>query len=311
MSTEPPPDPDRSPGRAFGADAEAYDRGRPGYPDEALEWLVGPRPCSVLELGAGTGRLTGSLLAAGHDVLATDPDPRMLAVLERRHPDARTTLAAAEDPVVPDRSVDVVVCGQSFHWFDPARALPAIARALRPHGHLAVVWNQRDERIPWVRRLGRLLGSPQPGDALDPLIASPLFSFVEEAAYSSWQSVDRDRLEDLVRSRSRIATAPEATRERVLAEARALYDGYGRGHDGMQLPYVVHCRRSRVVHQPGLFDGGPDGPDGAVSAETPGVRDRDDRPADDPDTPDAAGGASSGGAVSDGSDSDVLLIDFR
>lgn len=302
MSTDPPPDPGQSPGRVFGDDAAAYDRGRPGYPAEAVEWLVGPRPCTVLELGAGTGKLTGSLLAAGHDVHATDPDPRMLEVLREHHPGVRTTVAAAEEPVVPDRSVDVVVCAQSFHWFDPDRALPTIARALRPHGHLALVWNQRDERIPWVRRLGRLLASVHPDEALDPLIASPLFSFVEEATYTSWQAVDRARLEDLVRSRSRIAAAPATTRERTLEEARALYDGYGRGHDGMQLPYLTHCRRTRVVHQKGLFDDGSDAPGVQHPAEPAAPAEKADE--DVPPT-------RTGSEVSDGADADVLLIDFR
>src|SRR6476619_1490919 len=145
--------------RSFGSVVADSDRGRPSYPREAAAWLAGERPVTVLELGAGTGKLTAQLVALGHDVHATDPDTAMLDILRRDLPDVRTSVASAEEIPLPDRSVDVVVCAQAFHWFDLDRALPEIARVLRPGGRLALVWNQRDERIPWVRRLGALIGT--------------------------------------------------------------------------------------------------------------------------------------------------------
>lgn len=298
MTSDPPPEAGARPGVAFGTVARSYDRGRPDYPREAVEWLVGSgQPRTVLELGAGTGKLTRALVAAGHDVHATDPDERMLEVLSGHLPEVRTTVGTAEEIAVPDRSVDVVVCAQTFHWLDHERALPAIARALRPNGHLAVVWQQRDERIPWVKKLGRLLASPQPHEPLEPLVHSSLFSFVEGTTFASWQGVDRDSLLDLARSRSRVIGLDASARERLLTQVGELYDGYGRGHDGMQLPYVVHCHRTRVVHQTGLFDDGSD----AV-----GVR----RPAgDEGEPPESPGRAPDG--PSDGTDTDMLLIDFR
>lgn len=236
---------------SFAAVADAYDRGRPGYPPEAARWLVGDVPALVLELGAGTGRLTGELTGLGHRVLATDPLAPMLHRLTSRAPAAAVAQAVAELLPLPDRSVDVVVSAQAFHWFDLPRALPEIARVLRPGGVLALVWNERDERIPWVRRLGETIGGPEhTTDPTQALLASQVFGYVESATFRLWQSLDRDRLRDLVRSRSHVATMTETDRERLLARVDAFYDEYGRGPEGMRLPYVTRCYRSRVRPRP-------------------------------------------------------------
>jgi SAM-dependent methyltransferase len=255
-SAPPPPpapgQPDREAARSFARVADAYDRARPGYPPEATAWLTGTRELSVLELGAGTGKLTTGLVGLGHDVLATDPLPEMLRLLSGHLPDVRTAVASAEDIPVPSRSVDVVVSAQAFHWFDHARALPEIARVLRPGGRVALVWNERDERIPWVRRLGRVIGDA--GHQLDPthtLLGSQLFGYVDTATFRGWQHVDRDTLRDLVASRSNVATMTETERARVLADVDALYDEYGRGADGMLLPYVTRCYKAVVRSRPG------------------------------------------------------------
>ncbi|MFC4783241.1 class I SAM-dependent methyltransferase [Nocardioides sp. MAHUQ-72] len=297
MSDAPqPPSDDRNPdwARSFGPVADAYDRGRPSYPLEAAAWLVGEQPVTVLELGAGTGKLTAQLVALGHDVHATDPDEAMLAVLRRDLPDVRTTVASAEEIPAPDRSVDVVVCAQAFHWFDLDRALPEIARVLKPRGRLALVWNQRDERIPWVRRLGALIGTQeQLREPAEPLVQSALFGFVEATTFRFWQTVDRESIQDLVLSRSNVAVLDEEARAAKLAEVLAFYDDYGRGMDGMQLPYESSCFRAVVVDQPrateepkAVHEPGPDDQTG----ETP--------VAVEPE-------------VSDGTDTDMLLIDFR
>lgn len=257
-ASSPPPSPDqpdRDAARSFAQVADAYDRARPGYPPEAGPWLVGSRAVSVLELGAGTGRLTADLVALGHDVLATDPLPEMLRFLSGRLPDVRTAVASAEDLPLPDRSVDVVVSAQAFHWFEPARALPEIARVLRPGGQVALVWNERDERIPWVRRLGKVIGgAQQPTDPTHTLLGTGLFGYVDSATFRHWQQVDRDTLRDLVRSRSNVATMTETGRARVLAEVDALYDEYGRGADGMLLPYVTRCYKATVRPRAGADD---------------------------------------------------------
>jgi SAM-dependent methyltransferase len=282
------------PAQAFGAVADAYDRGRPGYPREAATWLTGTRPLSVLELGAGTGKLTAELVALGHDVHATDPDQDMLSRLSLRLPDVRVSEAAAEELPVPDRSVDVVVGAQCFHWFDLDRALPEIVRVLRPGGHVAMVWNERDERIPWVRRLGRILGGTgEPRDWTTLLSTSGLFGFVDETSFGAWQTLDRDRLRDMVLSRSHVRVQDEEERERVLAEALALYDGFGRGWEGLQLPWSARCFRAAVVPRRGadLATGAKDPADDAPAEQAGPGQDAVDPPTDD--------------------DTGTLLIDFR
>jgi SAM-dependent methyltransferase len=236
--------------RSFGGVADAYHRGRPSYPDDAVAWLVGDRPATVLELGAGTGKLTERLVAAGHDVHATEPDESMLAVLRRRLPDVRTWATGAEETPVADQSVDVVVAAQCLHWFDAAVALPEIARVLRPGGHLAAVWNQRDERIPWVRKLGRVIGTQDLlADPFAAVAGSDDFHAADEAAFKHWQVVDRRTIQDLTRSRSHVAVLGDAARERLMADVLALYDDYGRGMDGMQLPYRARCFRAAVTER--------------------------------------------------------------
>jgi SAM-dependent methyltransferase len=234
---------------SFGGVADAYDRARPTYPVEAARWLTGEGKLTVLELGAGTGKLTEVLVEAGHRVIATDPLPEMLTKLRARVVPFAVGVAGAEAIPAPNRSVDVVVCAQAFHWFDHARALPEIARVLRPGGALAMVWNQRDESVPWVRKLGRLIGTEgQDHDLVAPVRDSDLFGDVEDAEFRIWQRLDRDGLVDLVRSRSAIATLDEAARLQKLAEVLSLYDEYGRGHDGMLLPYLTRCFRAVVQH---------------------------------------------------------------
>jgi ubiquinone/menaquinone biosynthesis C-methylase UbiE len=268
---------------SFGGVAEAYERGRPTYPDDAVRWLLGEQPVSVLELGAGTGKLTRVIASLGHDVHATDPDPAMLQILEREVPHVRTAEASAEEIPLADASVDAVVAAQAFHWFDLDRALPEIARVLRPGGHLCLVWNYRNEKIPWVRRLGTLIGTQdQDQDPAQALIFSELFGFVEDKEFSHWQTIDRKSIQDLVLSRSNIAVLGEQERAAKLAEVLTLYDEYGRGMDGMQLPYVTRCYRAEVL-------------DRAFSTTS------------DADDSDGEPGAS---PSADGPD-DMLLIDFR
>jgi SAM-dependent methyltransferase len=271
---------------SFGAVADAYDRGRPTYPREAAAWLTADAPLSVLELGAGTGKLTEQLVALGHDVHATDPDAAMLAKLAQRLPEVRTSQAQAEEIPSGDRSYDVVVCAQAFHWFDLDQALPEIARVLKAGGRLSLVWNQRDERVPWVRRLGAIIGTQdqlrEPAAALE---GSRMFGDVEEAEFRFRQQIDQHSIKDLVLSRSNIATLQPDEREAKVAEAVAFYGEYGRGMDGMQLPYAARCFRTTVLARPASYSGTTE--TSSVPEETQPMQ------------------------TSDGSDTDMLLIDFR
>jgi ubiquinone/menaquinone biosynthesis C-methylase UbiE len=255
MSDEQPPAPgaDDRPdwAHSFGGVAEAYERGRPSYPSEAVQWMLGDQPQIVLELGAGTGKLTRVIAALGHDVHATDPDAAMLQLLGRGVPGVRTAQAGAEEIPLGDASVDVVIAAQAFHWFDLDRALPEIARVLRPGGRICLVWNTRNEKIPWVRRLGALIGTQeQLRDPAEALIFSQLFGFVEDREFTYWQTIDRQSIQDLVLSRSNVAVLDEAGRDAKLAEVVAFYDEFGRGMDGMQLPYTTRCFRADVLDRP-------------------------------------------------------------
>jgi SAM-dependent methyltransferase len=145
--------------RSFGASAAAYAEHRPGYPLDGVRWglaAASGEVASVLDLGAGTGKLTGGLVALGLDVTAVEPDPDMLAQLSALFPAVRAVTGKAESIPLADGSVDAVVVGQAFHWFDWERALAEIARVLRPGGALAALWNREDDSAPWMAGLGEV-----------------------------------------------------------------------------------------------------------------------------------------------------------
>ncbi|MDP9443547.1 MAG: methyltransferase domain-containing protein, partial [Actinomycetota bacterium] len=230
----------------------------------AVQWLVGRGRATVLELGAGTGKLTAQLLRQGHDVVATEPAPAMLAQLLRHTSASWVLRSAAERIPLADRSVDVVVAGQAFHWFDPEQALPEIARVLRPGGVVGLLWNLRDESVPWVRRLSEVIGTERLDTDPAPLLAGTgLFAAVEAERFRHWQQVFRDTLLELVASRSYVASRPEEERAALAAQVGELYDSYGRGPDGMLLPYLTHCYRARRTAAP------PPGRDGAPGPPPP------------------------------------------
>lgn len=140
---------------SFGGHAGAYHRFRPDYPASAIDWAL-CQPAGrrrVLDLAAGTGKLSAGLLDAGHEVIAVEPDPAMLAELSTSLPTVTALAGTAEDIPLPDESVDAVVVGQAFHWFVPDRALPEIARVLRRGGPLAALWNYDDRDVDWVAGL--------------------------------------------------------------------------------------------------------------------------------------------------------------
>jgi SAM-dependent methyltransferase len=296
MNQPPRPRPVVEPARSFDLVADAYDRGRPSYPDEAVDRLLRGAPrtgetTDVVELGAGTGQLTELLLQRGCAVTATDPSVAMLTRLVRRAPQARVVAGTAEQLPVRAGSADLVVAAQAFHWFDAEAMLHQVARVLRRGGKLVVIWNARDERIPWVRRLGRIIGTPpQTEDPTEVIDESAMFEAVERTTFRFWQKMTRESLRDLVSSRSTVAVMSDIERDRVLRKVDELYEDYGRGHDGMLLPYVTTVCRTTVLPW-------------AVPAEER------DGPAPRSSAGPAAGGSLPPGDV-DGIDDD-LLIDFR
>ena len=186
-------------------------------------------------------------------------------------------MATAESIPVASCSADVVVCAQAFHWFDHGAAMPEIARVLRPGGVLALVWNARDEGIPWVRKLGKIIGSADNAHGLaDPAAESEHFGELDSKEFRFWQMLRRDDLFDLVRSRSYVALLDDSARDQLLARVGALYDDYGRGPDGMQLPYITRCYRTVVRHRmpppvPRVSDGISRIPSPAEQTDDPGT----------------------------------------
>ena len=241
-------DPDSRAARAasFGGVADVYEQARPEYPDEAVAWLAGSTPRDVVDLGAGTGKLTRRLVAAGHRVVAVEPAGEMLEQLRRVVPDVRALVGTAEAIPVPDGSADVVVAGQAFHWFDHGPALREIARVLRPGGTLGLVWNARDESAPWVRRLTEIIGAERAsaGELTAVIDASGLFGPVEEATFGFEQRLDRDALLALVSSRSYCATRPADERGAILDQVGRVFDEEA-DEDTIVLPYLTDAFRAR------------------------------------------------------------------
>jgi len=146
---------------SFGPAADIYERGRPGYPDAAVTWLLPAGRPRVVDLGAGTGKLTRQIRDRGLEVTAVDPSEQMLAQLALAVPGVPALIGSAERIPLPAGSADAVLVAQAWHWIDPARAVPEIARILRPGGRLGLVWNLRDESEPWVRRLDEIIGDSE------------------------------------------------------------------------------------------------------------------------------------------------------
>jgi SAM-dependent methyltransferase len=234
----------------FGQVADVYHRSRPGYPAEAVEWLVGNTPRRVLDLGAGTGKLTAALVAARHDVVAVEPSAQMLTILRTNVPDVDAREGRAEAIPVPDADVDAVVVAQAFHWFDHALAVPEIARVLRPGGRLALAWNLRDTKAPWVAELSQVIGSADANLAeVPPSIRAsrPHLGVFEVAQFGHSQRLHRDQLLGLVRSRSYVAVRPVDEQNEILARVAELFDRFAKSGE-LVMRYVTHCYRGPGTH---------------------------------------------------------------
>jgi len=221
---------------SFGAAATAYAEHRPDYAQAAVRWALerapGPR---VLDLGAGTGKLTGTLVGLGVDVVAVEPDPAMLAELRGALPDVRALAGSAEAIPLPDASVDAVLAGNAMHWFDMAVAGPEIARVLAPGGVLAGLWNVMDDRVDWVAGLERVGGSAAigPRDTLSSWRAATAemhlpsarpnarFGSPEQAEFPHGQRRTADSLVATFSTRAGMLVMPEPDRAATLGRIRA------------------------------------------------------------------------------------------
>jgi SAM-dependent methyltransferase len=226
----------------FARSAAAYERGRPAYPDVAVDRLVDALPGrEVIDLAAGTGKLTRALVARGLDVVAVEPVAEMRAAIA---PPARVLDGTAEAIPLADRCADGVTVAQAFHWFDGDRALAEIHRVLRPAGVLALIWNRRRIGDPIHRALEELL-APHRGDApgerserwREAFDRTTRFGPLQEERFSNEQVVDGAGLADRIGSISFVAALEERARERLLDEVRAL------ASDGpVTLRYIVRLQ---------------------------------------------------------------------
>jgi SAM-dependent methyltransferase len=205
---------------SFGAQAEAYARGRPDYPSSALRHCLPADARRVLDLGAGTGKLTGALLGFGLDVVAVEPAAEMRALIPQ---EAEVLAGTAEAIPVDASSVDAVLVGQAFHWFDRDRALDEIARVLRPGGAVGLLWNRIRPGTPWTDEIARLMGEASHTVELEPPWSERAdLSEPEWRVFTHAQETDAERLVDSVRSRSLVILQSDEERDAVLARVREL-----------------------------------------------------------------------------------------
>jgi SAM-dependent methyltransferase len=238
----------------FGAHAAAHGRARPAWPEEAARWLVPEEAELVVELGAGTGKLTRALGALGVRVLAVEPDPRMLAVLREGGLDG--VEGSAETIPLGDGEADAVVAGSALHWFDLGAALAEVRRVLREGGRLGFGWNHRDLRQRSIARMSEAIYSARPEgtgwrsrDWPDEITAAGLFHDVEQARFEHVHVLPREALEDHLLSYATLASLPEEQRRRVFAEVGEILDADPslRADDQLRLPFVVDAYRATRI----------------------------------------------------------------
>lgn len=217
----------------FAAGAANYVAGRPEYPPEIEPWLVHDlglgKGKTALDLGAGTGKFSRSLLVTGAKVIAVEPVPAMLAQLVRQYPEVEARGGSAQSIPVEDESVDAVVCAQSFHWFATPEALHEIHRVLQPGGAFGLIWNDRDERVEWIAALNRIM-KPLEGDTprfhsqkWRTLFPAEGFTPLREKRFPNRYTGDPEQvIVDRTLSVSFIAALPPAEQERVKAQLREL-----------------------------------------------------------------------------------------
>ena len=234
---------------SFARGVGAYDATRPSYPDDAIRWSVPADAHDVLDLAAGTGKLTARLVALGLHVIAVEPSEPMRAQLSAVLPGVQAYAGTAEATGLPDACVDAVTIAQAWHWVDPPRAAAELARVLRPGGQVAPIWNVRDEAVDWVARWTEIVHR---GDSLDTSYGNPaLGDAFTEPEHATFHWTDRLRAADLrtlAASRSHLLLLPDADRDALLDAIDELVATHPdlRGRDVIDVPYRTECYRARL-----------------------------------------------------------------
>jgi len=236
---------------SFGSETGSYEKGRPEYRPDAVAWLLEPLPegdKAVVDIGAGTGKLTRAVLAlGGTGVTAVDPDPKMLDALREKTPGVEAVTGTAEALPLADAVADAATLGQAWHWVDPVAASAEIGRVVRPGGVLGLIWNVRDDRTEWVRRLTEIMG----GSAAEEMIgdnavrvAAP-FGELEERRWEWARDMTRAELHAMASSRSMIITSPPEEKARIAQAMDDLFDELGLVEGAtLSMPYVTAAYRA-------------------------------------------------------------------
>jgi SAM-dependent methyltransferase len=241
---------------SFGEAATVYDTYRPDWPTATAAWLTGTEEggpsagarLDVLDLGAGTGKLTRSLVAAGHRVTAVDPSEGMLAVLAAGLPEVRTVQAAAEDLPLPDASFDVVTVAQAWHWFDQPVVAAECARVLRPGGLLAIAWHLHAPDEPLDAEVKAVVGSSEyelrgairNRKALE--VPAP-FTELERATFDYELRTTPEGLAAVASTWSYVAVRED--RDQVLAAVEQVGRRVADADGTVIMPHVTYCYRAR------------------------------------------------------------------
>lgn len=212
---------------AFGRRSAEYVSGRPEYPDALLGDL--PPADVIVELGAGTGKLTALLARSGASrIIAIEPQPAMASHIPAAA-NVEIVIGTAEQIPAADASADLVCAGTAFHWFDYDKATKEILRIARPGAHLALIWNKRDERVPWVGEITGLFQSyrgpdvpHRDGGGIDRILSDTRFELVREREHAFEHRMLPDGIVDRVLSTSYIAALPPAQQEVVVQKVRAI-----------------------------------------------------------------------------------------
>lgn len=234
---------------SFDSAAELYDRVRPRFAEAALDWVIPDGARRVLDLGAGRGKLTVSLVERGLDVVAVDPSPNMLDRLRANLPGVDSRLGRAEDTGLLDASVDAVVVGSAFHWFARPAADAEIARVLKPGGSAGLLWNRRDPFSSTVHAFDAAqahANEPFPQEGADVTLDPVLFGPTEHRDFPHAQRVTPDQFVDLVASRSYVIEMAESERSRLLDRVREFVRTAPElaGREDFDLPYLTLARRA-------------------------------------------------------------------